>query len=134
MSKNHIKIIGFTPICFFCALTLEILLFQANPIMTYESLLFDKPNPELNTLFAEAFLYLKRAVEKWPGDNEVLLEKLQGIYSTWYEKGQAAYKGFGDFGVLSHGDFHFKNVMYKYNGDKFEDLLLVNPLKSRSKR
>jgi Ecdysteroid kinase-like family len=111
---------------------LEIFLFQANPILTYESLLFDKPIPELNTLFAEAFLYLKRAVEKWPGDNEVLLEKLQGIFSNWYEKCQAAYKGFVDFGVLSHGDFHFKNAMYKYNGDKFKDLLLVGPSMSRS--
>jgi hypothetical protein len=117
---------NFKIICFAQSLYDAILFFlQNNPILKYESLLFDEANPELNVLFAEAFQYLKRAVIKWPGDNELLIEKLENVYATWFAKGQTAYKDIGEFSVLNHADFHFKNVMFKYNGEKLEDILLV---------
>jgi hypothetical protein len=100
--------------------------FQQTPITKYESLLFDEENNDLDALFGEAFQYLKKAVLKWPGDNEILIQKLDWATNNWFAKGQAAYKNFSDFAVMNHADFHFKNIMYKYNGGVLEDLLLID--------
>jgi Ecdysteroid kinase-like family len=96
------------------------------PITKYESLLFDEEISDLDALFGDAFRYLRKAVEKWPGDNSLVLEKLSTATKNWFARGQAAYKKVSDFCVMNHADFHFKNIMFKYQNGVLDDLLFVS--------
>jgi Ecdysteroid kinase-like family len=99
------------------------------PVTEYESLLFDEEITDLDALFGDAFRYLRKAVEKWPGDNGLILEKLDSATKNWFARGQAAYKEVSDFCVMNHGDFHFKNIMFKYQNGVLDDLLFVSMTK-----
>jgi hypothetical protein len=89
--------------------------------------MYPKETPALTTGFTNAFQNLKKAVEKWPENNEIFIQKLDDISSQWFKKTNDIYSPVqhGDYCVLNHADFHFKNAMYKYQGDQLEDILLV---------
>lgn len=79
-------------------------------------------------MFAKpAIEFLSKALESWE-DVDVIAEKVKNsldtitakLYEVYGKIDKAAYK------VLNHGDFHFKNVMYRNNATKDEDLLLVD--------
>jgi hypothetical protein len=89
--------------------------------------MFEQGNPELTKMFGGSFNNLKKAVEKWPDHNEVVVEKLEKLTTEWFPSAAVIFNPVhhGDYCVLNHSDFHFKNAMYKYQDDKLEDILLV---------
>ncbi|XP_037822893.1 uncharacterized protein LOC119611401 [Lucilia sericata] len=64
---------------------------------------------------------------------KVYLEKIEAMKSVMLTKSQELYKAYklnrgqGDIFVLNHGDFHLRNMMFKFNSDnQMEDLIMVD--------
>lgn len=74
-----------------------------------------------------ALEFLAKEIKTWDG-TEVLAEKVEKsietttakLYEVYGKTDKPAYK------VLNHGDFHFKNILYRNDSTKDEDLILID--------
>ncbi|XP_070509090.1 uncharacterized protein [Chironomus tepperi] len=81
-------------------------------------------------MFADSFELLTEEMSKW-GGYERYIEAIQKFKTCFLEKALKTYSpntGPGAFNVLNHGDFHYKNMLYKMNKDdgKVEDILMLD--------
>lgn len=69
---------------------------------------------------------LAEVLESWGGYEEYV-EKLKTYRNTFLERGQKLYEpDVNGYNVLNHGDFHIKNLLFKQNEDKIEDLYFLD--------
>ena len=81
-------------------------------------------------MFSEGYDALLGNMSNWEGF-EHFLEPIKHFKDTIFEKILKTYQpssGPGAFNVLNHGDFHFKNMLYKMDneGGKIEDFMAAS--------
>ena len=81
-------------------------------------------------MFSESFDVLTEEMTKWDGF-ERYVEAIRHFKTCFKERALKSYSpntGPGAFNVLNHGDFHFKNMLYKMDkeGGKIDDILMVS--------
>jgi hypothetical protein len=107
---------------------------EEDGIKNYSS--FDPINASARSYYANAFFVMSKMVAQWPGDNELLAEKLKRFGETF---GQTVGKQFGllydskdnagGFNVLNHGDLVIKNIMVKLEENTVKELMLYSQYK-----
>lgn len=69
---------------------------------------------------------LTDVLHSW-GGNEEYVARLKVFRENFMEMGQRLYEPDSDgYNVLNHGDFHIKNLMFKKNGEKLEDIFFLD--------
>lgn len=81
----------------------------------------------LDKYMVPTFDLLIEAIHEWEGDWSGLVEKLEKCKWGFAKKAHDVYirKDTGMVSVLNHCDFHFKNLMFRKEGGRIQDLLLV---------
>jgi len=82
-----------------------------------------------NMIYGSSYETLINLMSNWEGF-EKYVEPIKKMKETYVEKSIKSYTpntGHGAFNVLNHGDFHFKNMLYKMDkeGGKVEDFVMV---------
>ena len=88
-----------------------------------------KVEPICNMIYGNSYDTLIGLMSKWEGFEE-FIEPLKKLRQSYMEKSAKSYTpstASGAFNVLNHGDFHFKNMLYKMDkeGGKVEDFVMV---------
>lgn len=80
-------------------------------------------------MFTESFDIITEVMSKWDGFQQ-FIEPIKQFKTCYAELGLKSYtpnSGLGAFNVLNHGDFHFKNMLYKMNNDgEIDDFIAVS--------
>lgn len=77
-------------------------------------------------MFNDAIERFINETTSWPGQSHYR-DRLNQFHATIFQKCRSVYNcNKLGYNVLNHGDFHFKNTMYKFNGDNLEDVLFVS--------
>lgn len=71
-----------------------------------------------------SFEKLIESIKSWENFEEIH-KKLNGNLDHFLEHSNKTLKTPTKFAVLNHGDFHAKNMMYRNEGLKDEDIILV---------
>ncbi|XP_070504153.1 uncharacterized protein [Chironomus tepperi] len=81
----------------------------------------------LDLMFTESFDVITELMSKWEGFQQFVepIKKFKTCYAEMGLKSYTPTSGSGAFNVLNHGDFHFKNVLYKMTNDgkEIEDFI-----------
>ncbi|KAL7013979.1 hypothetical protein ACKWTF_015679 [Chironomus riparius] len=89
-----------------------------------------KVEPICNMIYGNSYDTLIGLMSKWEGFEEFVepLKKMRQSYMEKSAKSYTACTGSGAFNVLNHGDFHFKNMLYKMDkdGGKVEDFVMYD--------
>lgn len=81
----------------------------------------------IEAFMVPTFDLMVEVIQEWEGDWTQIIEKMRQAKETFPEKLRAIYSGKNEriFSVLNHCDFHFKNMMFIKEENKFKDVLLV---------
>ena len=86
----------------------------------------------VDMMFKDSFETITEEMSNWEGC-ERYVEAIKHFKTCFKEKALKSYSpntGPGAFNVLNHGDFHYKNMMYKMDKEsgKVEDIMMVRSL------
>ncbi|CRL01431.1 CLUMA_CG014513, isoform A [Clunio marinus] len=74
----------------------------------------------------EPIIIFMEVLESW-GGYEDYIKKLKTFCESFIEKGKQLYTpDINGYNVLNHADFHIKNLLFKTNEDKIEDLYMYD--------
>lgn len=81
-------------------------------------------------MFTESFDVITEVMSKWDGFQQFIdpIKKFQSCYAEMGLKSYTPNASFSGYNVLNHGDFHYKNVLYKLKNDgkEIEDFITVS--------
>lgn len=80
-------------------------------------------------MYSESFNLIIKLLSEWEGF-ERFVQPITEFKNFFVERCLKTYtpsQGLGAFNVLNHGDFHFKNILFKKNAesDGYEDFIVV---------
>lgn len=95
-------------------------------IAEYKDGLLSSESLGVATMCNEAIERFIKETTSWPGQSHYR-DRLNQFHATIFQKCRSVYNcNKVGFNVLNHGDFHFKNTMYKFDGDHLKDVSLVS--------
>lgn len=74
----------------------------------------------------ESFVTFTESVAKWGPEMSVIVEKLQTLQPSYYEKLTKLFAKNETFNVLNHGDFHVKNILFRNDKEAVDKIRLVS--------
>lgn len=99
-------------------------------ITEYKDGLLSKDCVNVAELFNGSIERFVNETTSWPG-LENYRTKLKEFHATFFQKCRGVYvRNQTGFNVLNHGDFHFKNTMYKFVGEELEDVAFVSTIET----
>lgn len=101
---------------------------EDNNIADYKDGLLSSESLGVADMFNDAIERFIKETTSWPGQSHYR-ERLNKFQATIFQKCRSVYNcNKLGYNVLNHGDFHFKNTMYKFDGDDLKDVLFVSTI------